>query len=75
MYPMSLSAGALERYNPMKNRNYKECIKRDQDECIIWSGCNACYYYAKNELICPNCERIMPNTEFKYKKGCLWCLK
>lgn len=25
-------------------------------------------------LTCPNCDRKIPNLQFRYKKGCLWCI-
>jgi hypothetical protein len=29
----------------------------------------------RNNLICPNCLRIVPNKEHFIKNGCKWCLK
>jgi hypothetical protein len=58
----------------MKN-NYNICKNLKQDQCVIWSGCDGCYYFKLDELICPYCQRKMPNLQFKYKKGCKWCQK
>lgn len=25
-------------------------------------------------LLCPNCNRVMPNANFRRKHGCFWCV-
>lgn len=57
----------------LSDRNYKQCINKDKDECVIWSACNDCYHYEYDELICPYCLRIMPNKDFRKHFGCKWC--
>lgn len=58
----------------MQNRNYKQCKKCDSDCCTIWAACNGCYYYEKNELICPNCSRPLANIKMLRKHGCDACV-
>ena len=58
----------------MKNKDYKKCKNSDSDCCILFAACRDCYYYAKNELICPNCGREIPNLRFKRKHGCPYCV-
>jgi len=57
-----------------QNRHHNHCKNVDNDDCILWAACNDCYYYEK-ELLCPYCERIIPNKEFLNKDGqtCKWC--
>ena len=57
-----------------KKRNYKICKNLDTDGCVLWSACADCYYY-EEELICPFCERKVPNKEHFFNGGCLWCQK
>jgi hypothetical protein len=62
-----------EKLRLKENRDYKSCGNKDSDCCVIWSACRTCYYYIETELLCPNCERIMPNKDFRKGKGCQWC--
>lgn len=55
------------------DKNYKHCKNCDTDCCTLWSSCNGCYYY-EDKLICPNCERKLPNQKFRRKNGCYWCV-
>lgn len=32
-------------------------------------------YESIRPIICPNCLRKMPNSDFLYKEGCKWCQK
>ena len=56
----------------MGNKNYKLCKNQDKDQCVLWSACNDCFYY-KEELICPFCQRKIPNKEHLKGNGCRWC--
>lgn len=60
--------------NIRKYRNHKHCKNEDNDDCILWSACDDCFYHEK-ELICPYCERIVPNKEHLTGEGCKWCQK
>ena len=45
----------------MKN---KIIISKELDELVE---------YLYNPFRCPNCLRLMPNLQFKRKRGCKWC--
>jgi len=53
-------------------RNHNLCKNEDTDCCTIWSACADCYYH-EPKLLCPFCEREIPNKEFLFKNGCKWC--
>jgi hypothetical protein len=55
-----------------KNRNHNLCKNKDTDCCVLWSACNDCYYFV-SQLVCPFCDRVIPNKEFLFKNGCRWC--
>jgi hypothetical protein len=60
--------------NIRKYRIHKHCKNEDSEDCILWSACDDCFYY-EPKLICPNCEREIPNKEHLNKDGstCKWC--
>ena len=55
-----------------KDRHHNKCKNADTSDCVLWSACNDCFYYV-SELVCPYCEREIPNKEFLFKNGCRWC--
>jgi len=63
------------------DKNYKQCVNKDFEGCILWSACEDCYYFKLNEnvqeivLRCINCCREIPNLEHLYKNGCRWCVQ
>ena len=63
-------------YNKCKRKyiNHHHCAKEDTEDCILWSSCDDCWYH-ESKLICPYCEREIPNKEFLNKDGqtCKWC--
>jgi hypothetical protein len=56
-----------------KNRNHSLCKYEDSDRCILNFMCDDCWYW-EQELICPYCERKVPNKEHFIPGGCKWCL-
>ena len=60
--------------NIRKYRNHKHCKNEDNEDCILWSACDDCFYH-EPKLVCPFCEREIPNKEFLNKDGltCKWC--
>ena len=64
-----------EKFRLKENKNYKLCDNKDSDCCVLWYACNSCYYYISSQLVCPFCDRIMPNEAFLNKDGktCKWC--
>jgi hypothetical protein len=59
-------------YCKRKYINHHHCAKEDTEDCTLWSACDDCYYH-ESKLICPFCEREIPNKEFLFKNGCRWC--
>lgn len=68
----------------------KKCKQDISGDCYYKNGiCVFCYhditewdsngllvtrYEAINPIICPNCNRVMPNVDFKRKHGCKACV-
>lgn len=63
-----------ERMKLNRLRNYKHCKNVNNECCTIFSACADCYYF-QIDLICPSCEREIPNEAFlnKDKLTCKWC--
>ena len=55
-------------------KNHETCSFADTDRCVLNYACRDCWYH-ESKLICPFCEREIPNKEFLNKDGqtCKWC--
>jgi hypothetical protein len=62
------------KHNSKSIKNdYKICQNLNKEQCVIWSGCDGCYYF-ESQIVCTYCDRILPNLQFKRKDGCQWCI-
>jgi hypothetical protein len=56
----------------MKNKKPRyrsnEIWTKEADRLLTEMAINYC-------LMCPNCDRKMPNVNFRKRKGCKWCMK
>jgi len=55
-------------------KDHTKCFWFQSERCMINYACDCCNYF-ENAIVCPNCERPIPNSSHLVPGGCKWCIK